>query len=104
VTVLQILREARASINAPEKWAKGTYARDMLGLPVESHDLRACSLCVVGAIERTGCVGRLRQDAMSALRPDGWSSLDAWNDADGTTHADVMDRFDRTIARLEGAK
>jgi hypothetical protein len=58
--------------------------------------------CAMLAIKQAG-----HRDFLSALRrlaaqlPSGWGSIDVYNDAPTTTHADVLQLFDRAIAELE---
>jgi hypothetical protein len=107
--VIATLKRARKLISKPERWTKGASCRDGHGIMiyrVDSSD--AVSFCAVGAIGRAsietrtsdGDIGHL---ALKALR-GRLDRISAWNDRTTTTHEMVLARFDRTIARLEGAQ
>jgi hypothetical protein len=86
---------ARALIDTPEKWTKGSWLR------------RDGTMCAEGACRRTGkAASPLRPHdriiaLFAALEPglpagcDG--SIARYNDDPATTHADVMSLFDRAI-------
>ena len=91
-TTADILREARALIDTPEKWIKGRY------------ECNGC-FCASGAI-------RAVSDSLSAWKtarllvvsvlPREWAfHLPLYNDHCDTTHADIMALFDRAIAEAE---
>jgi hypothetical protein len=49
-TVAEILRAAKARIEAPEHWCRGQNARSAKGRPVKEWSPRATQWCAVGAI------------------------------------------------------
>lgn len=103
-----ILREARALIDKPEKWAQGAYGRDQYGRKIGGSTRRAVCFCAIGALNSSGG-GRAAKDALARALPVGAcvpygrseASVIEWNDAPGRTHAEVMDAFDRAIALAE---
>jgi hypothetical protein len=52
MTTKQVLSRARRTIQNPERWTKGTMARDRHGKPVASYDKSACQWCATGAIRK----------------------------------------------------
>jgi hypothetical protein len=52
MTTVELLREARALIDTPEKWTQGAFARDGKGDRVDELDKRACRFCASGATSR----------------------------------------------------
>jgi hypothetical protein len=96
------LRAAKALIDTPEKWAKGTY-----------QSQSGC-LCVLGACRKVVFNGALDGDhpgyvgdanplafALGDALPRGRFSVSDYNDDPATTHADIMALFDRAIAAAE---
>ena len=103
---IEILRSARALIDAPEKWTKGTEARDASGRSVPFNSPDAVCCCAVGAL--LGALHRAGNDgecvALRRLRkalPIGFADVVSLNDHPDTTHADIMAVFDRAIAAEE---
>lgn len=107
---LRVLKAARTKIAKPENWCKGSWAQDAAGRDLEKGWAEnAVRFCAIGAIsDVTGeSVLNLHVPALlgrAYLRlQDGVSghTIGFWNDAPSTTHGDVLDLFDRTIAKLE---
>lgn len=108
---LALLKQARAYIESPDNWTKGAFWRNAEG---EVCDLSySCKFCIIGAAMKaredlglstldTRYNARL-QDALDSKL--GAFEVEAlvpeWNDLDETSHADVMDLFDRVIRTLE---
>lgn len=108
----RLLKSARALIEKPENWVKGTYNCHVEGRPC---------FCMVGALERAvedntdddlWCGSPLHQFAAFALLDalfdselDGVSpkeqTIPDFNDAPTTTHQDVLEVYDVAIASLE---
>lgn len=85
---------ARALIDTPEKWHKGSMSGP------------GC-LCAMGAVAKVigwSYMGGTRirsHPEVEHLRkqlPTGWWDVPKFNDAPETTHADIMALFDRAIA------
>lgn len=81
---------AKALIDTPEKWGKGTY-----------EPSPGC-YCALGALDAASEGGRWTPfEVMAALTialPDSAKDIVAFNDDPNTTHADIMALFDRAIA------
>lgn len=98
--VLDLLRAARERISAPERWTQGRSARDATGFGVVSTDPSAVCWCAFGAVLACPSDSLSAGAALSALDDEApGGSASAFNDT--ATHAEVLDLFDRTIARLE---
>jgi hypothetical protein len=52
LTVLETLQQTRELLSKPQRWTRGTLARDSRGLPVSPESPRACRFCVMGALYR----------------------------------------------------
>lgn len=98
MTVKQNLIAARALIDTPEKWHRGSMRSD------------GC-VCAMGAVAditkaagRTGWISETREyKALRAVLPRAFNHVPAFNDDPATTHADIMDLFGRAIAACEVA-
>lgn len=88
MTTAEVLREARALIDTPEKWTKG---------------YRGERLCAVAAIASAAPRDWLpaKYALNRALGREESVVLYRWNDDPATTHADVLAAFDRAIALAE---
>ena len=108
----QILIEARKLIADPETWDFGRGSRDKAGKLVGWLDKNAASFSTDSAV----CIAAKGLpswppcgEALAALRAEtgddnGYNDVTAlslFNDHPDRTHAEVLDLFDRTIARLE---
>lgn len=103
MTAADQLRAAKALIDSPEKWIKGRFAVDKLGLTTSYDDPRATCFCAVGACRRYCFRGDLDEalpESFVALGKKA-SPVVEFNDHPDTTHADVMALFDRAIALAE---
>jgi hypothetical protein len=101
--VIATLRRARKLISKPERWTKGCSARGIDGTFRFASDKDAVCFCAIGAIDRCGGQGSASGAAIKAIEY-GLPDIVDWNDHPRRKHIDVIRRFDRTIARLEGAK
>lgn len=104
MSVKDDLIAARALIDTPEKWGKGmpSYERSYTADPDGP-------ICAVGACNVQSFRARtdgetynarlyiLLVDTLHDALPDGQLSIPGFNDADATTHADIMALFDRAI-------
>ncbi len=104
MTPLDVLKGARELLSDEKRWTKGALARDKDGHETGiAVDPDAVCWCAYGAIEHCNKEGYGAEIAMNrVVRGLGWPSIGAFNDADSTTHADVLALFDRAIASLEG--
>lgn len=105
MTTLEALIAARALIEKPEFWIKGTLARDERGNYVNPTDPRAIQFCAVGAVTRidirayTALCRAVRDGGLHQL--SGRERLSALNDDPTTTHAMVLGWFDKAIANAQ---
>lgn len=91
------LMKVKNLIDTPDKWIRH-----------KDHQINADgshSYCIVGAILVTRIALGLSTDIVLALRDhvpsEFYDSLTAFNDSETTTHKDVMELFDKTIASIE---
>jgi hypothetical protein len=101
------LKAAKARIDTPEKWTKGTRARDALGFPVDPQSPRAWCFCAIGAIAAVTPYVEARGTARGylhlALAYDYRESIpEEYNDT-RRSHAVIMRWFDRAIKIAERA-
>jgi hypothetical protein len=89
-TVKENLIAARALIDTPEKWVQGAF-EDGGGLCA----IGACGVVTTGDPQNWQPAERA---ALLAFVPAEVGSVMLYNDADTTTHADIMALFDRAIA------
>ena len=106
MSTVDLLKAARARIERPEAWTQVESARDASGHPVGSTRADAVCWCILGALSYAGAAGALGDDGpplreLRATLGGDLVSISEWNDAPDRTHAEVIDLFDRTIARLE---
>lgn len=94
--VREVLEDAKALIDTPDKWVKGAY-----------HGDDGTTHCALGALTiavfRHREVYPIHSIAHKVLRaevPPVYLTISAFNDSSKTTHADVMDMFDRAIKRV----
>ena len=107
------LREARKVIERPESWTKGQYAKMASGRKAHSPLMQqAVCFCAVGAVckavgEVDECLPRSRRltDFLREFVPENKRAslrgIVAYNDRKSTTHADILNLFDRAIAAAE---
>lgn len=94
MTLKNDLIAAKALIDTPEKWGKGSF------------DLGRGCYCALGALgvaqngRPWGFTDLAAQHLIKSL-PKGWASVACFNDDFHTTHADVMALFDRAIEAAE---
>lgn len=94
----EILIQARSFIDTPEKWTKGHYALNANGKPVSEQGDEAVCFCTAGALNRAGDNGYVKQKLARLAEDRGYMGVANFNDANRTTHADVMALFDKAIA------
>jgi len=94
MTVLEDLIAAKALIYTPDKWIKGSF---------NFHGCRCAMGAMFSVLGSTGEWSQSREDsllsAVTEALPENWGgNIVGFNDSSYTTHADVMDLFDRAIA------
>ena len=101
-SALDDLKAVRSLISEPNHWCKGNSAIDENGDPVSATSDRAVAWCLVGAIERVGNGQLPRVLVMSVLlNTTGYGPCEIFNDADDTTHDDVLRLIDKAITNHE---
>lgn len=104
-TAKDLLVCARELISDPARWTKGSYATDASGDYTQISNENACRFCAVGAIYRCGYeVVENRIKVENQARRLMWEivgerNLASFNDHPSTTHAMVLDAFDRAIVK-----
>lgn len=95
----QILREARALIDAPEKWVGGG---DLSKGAIDGPDTFCAAYACGNRGNSDNDRARTYLETAIGLSPTGMMSrLGAWNDAPERTHAEVMTAFDKAIELAE---
>lgn len=95
------LQRARRLLARPEGWTQGSYARDGHGDAVDSQCSQATSFCASGAIYATqdNLTGSIQ--ARTVIYRIIADDIEAWNDADGRSQADIIEAFDQAIASMQ---
>jgi hypothetical protein len=101
-TVLDILTSARAILTEPTSWTQGVYARDENGESIEPYEDEATCFCLWGALK--AAASRFPTSVHWGAQLAVYNSIEigdipSFNDAAGTTHADVLNVLDAAIAR-----
>lgn len=100
--IAQVLRDARALIDTPDKWAKGWCARLANGKATYAADSDAHSFCAVGSLLRVPPHNQQKTlEWLNGFVPSRFHRISLFNDHPKTTHADIMALFDRAIAVAE---
>lgn len=89
-TIRENLIAAKALIDTPEKWGKG------------SLEPRPGCYCALGALWEVGENSPLTPErgVLRKYLPAGFHNIPGYNDHPDTTHADIMALFDRAIGAL----
>ena len=109
--VSELLEEAKALIEDPIHWTKGTYARRVDGASTHYTQPDACTFCAEGALRHVVFTRKDRDDLPDSNYWKAEEILDreamhmnssvgcaiTLNDRDDTTHATVMELYDRAI-------
>lgn len=113
---VDVLEHALQLITDPKHWIQGAFARDVDGYTCGAKSQDACCYCAFGAIRvaagESNSLGILALSELAADLPTGFfadnkkeeyetlHSVTFWQDHPTTTHADVLNQFKKTIARL----
>lgn len=109
-TTVEILTEAKALINTPERWTKGKFAALADGSSAHWDNPNATCYCIVGAIflaeehMNVAASPTTTRAIMKAVGAKISRDVSVWNDAPERTHAEVMDAFDRAIELAKAAE
>lgn len=90
----QILTSAKILITNPNKWTKGTFGR-LNGIPVPVQ--HAECYCAVGAVMKIHGIYSAQLSYLSRVLPRGFKWVDNFNDDSKTTHADILELFEKAI-------
>jgi hypothetical protein len=102
--VVALLGKARALIDDPRAWCRGTLARNGAGYSVSPIAENAVAWCAIGAIEHFDDYHARTRDAANSWLDRAASLLDGtedswhYNDASGRKHAEIMQLYDQAIA------
>lgn len=96
MSVKENLIKAKALIDTPEKWGRGEYVKN------------EC-FCAIGALAEalgvnpvsSGLTMSKEYEALLGAVPDTFYGVWRYNDAEDTTHSDIMALYDRAIAAAE---
>ncbi len=101
MTMIEHLTAARALV--AKGWTQKCFARDANDRNVPWGGNGAVKWCMSGALQEAA-IGKDHGPAIKALMKDiGNEWIATWNDAPERTQQDVLDAYDRTIARLTAA-
>jgi hypothetical protein len=109
VQTVTVLEKAKELISKPEFWVKGSNATDSDGVSTAILDPYACRFCMNGALLRVTGFASPTKDYDDARRTlyeviPGNDQMHRFNDKPETTHADVMEIFDKAIALARTAQ
>lgn len=103
--VAHTLIKARELLSDPTRWAKGNYAYDKDGVPTWEGGEDAVCFCAMGAINRLADTSadacesfKALCQALAAMGDNRF--IPSFNDDEATTHADILNLFDRTIENV----
>jgi len=96
----ETLALARAKINTPEKWTQRVFARDSAGRQCGDGSPDARCWCLLGALNSLYapyfvCPDTVLRYVHLAIGDD---PIDAWNDAAGRSHHEVLAALSRACA------
>lgn len=104
-TVKEALIRAKEKIRTPDQWTKGALHRMRSGQPTAIAEDAVCH-CMIGAIDAAVPIAhiKLRNECKDAIRPilsrNYLSfSISGFNDDPETTHAMVLNVFDKAIEK-----
>jgi hypothetical protein len=109
-TTVEILTKARDLLSKEGAWGQGYFAKTKKGKLVESRSKRAATFCMLGAIQRFDNEGQFRlwspewymakKYVASAIRTS-IDNIASWNDKPKRTQEQVINAFDKAIAKAE---
>lgn len=89
--------KAHELLSDATKWTKKTYARDEDGVDIDVQDPKACSFCIIGAIQK--CYGgfeivvrlveRVTEKVKEQNKEFKSDYIVDWNDGEDTTFEDI---------------
>ncbi len=96
MSTLEVLKRGLERVR--KGWCQHCYAKTAAGHGTGVLSPDACSWCAVGAVNVND---EARTELMETLGFAPHPPVGIWNDDPSRTQADVIDLFERTIARLE---
>lgn len=99
----EVLREARAIIEDPDRWCQDHWAVDEKGKPAPTT--QGCRWCAEGALilaGRDGCGAFGTWDALYKALPKAFTDIGSYNDS--RTHRSVLRLYDRAIEIAEKSR
>lgn len=110
LTVIELLKAARALIAKPNGWTQRQSARNSAGITCSVDAKDATCFCLLGSVRRaaidlgsTVATHAQAVDLLYDLSPNG-PQLVRWNDTPGRTQAEVVDLLDVVIAKATTAE
>lgn len=102
MTVIEILRGARALLTNPKAWAQWDYAFTASGRKCPANSEFAVCWCMAGAVKRAAGPDAKAVELNAAehvlARACGTKYLDTFNDKPGRRHSEILGAFDRAIS------
>lgn len=91
-------------------WTQRTFARSVMGAPVDWWSEAACSFCLSGGIRRVAVldvpISESRYQVVDALSKQIedhiFSTIPTWNDEPCRTKKDVLNLLDKVVVQLGG--
>jgi hypothetical protein len=101
-TVIEILKGAREILSEPARWHKGdTQSADGSAVCLRVACMRAAGVNT-HAYHPVVAHGPYYEALIQLKQRAGTANVEEFNDADDTTHQDVLDLLDKTLADLGG--
>ena len=97
------LKDIKNLISTPEKWCKGSFARNTSNIPVGENSESACKWCLVGALFKI--CGHSKNSAeihgiiLNEIKDLEHVTVSRFNDHVDTTHETVMNLLDAFIVK-----
>jgi hypothetical protein len=100
MTPVEILKAARELIAKPERWTRGSAARNSSGEHVHARSDDATCWCAIGALVMVSADNPVPAERLlRSVLPDGPGFITSFNDSHD--HAEVVALFDRAIASAQ---
>jgi hypothetical protein len=97
MSVKQILIEANALIDTPEKWTQEAYARDVNRYPISCRVDEAVCFCSLGAINRVTLEKHSHMYLPAVIHLEKTMGMQVADFNDRHSHSEVMAAWDRAI-------
>ena len=108
--IREILQAVRDLLEDESAWTKRAYARNERGHAVDSNSDAAVRWCLTGAVAKAVAKAAAQRDRryrrygvwntrLALAEGIGGDGLQAWNDHDDRTHADVLELIDMALEK-----